>query len=465
MQTLQRDPGQAAGYEAGALIQEARRRQRRRHLAAALTAVVVLTAAVAAVAGRHASGHHRQAAPARAGRRPAPPRPLLAGVSAQVVMWPSGGPESWMSGAYVDDLGTGHVALRDLPGIYGCDCDPYVISTGARVVYVAWSGIASLPAGLAGKQRWLGPGGSFAPSATPGYIWRYAKGKPWHGRVSVYQIPAAGGRPGAAITLPQGASLIMGTDGGLLLNPPNGRHLALWNLGASPRTLPHSAGYQWAGADARLVAYGTGCRWRETARRASLVGRAGYDICRTLRVFDVVTGQLMSFSAPAGTAGWRPNYLFDDANPISPAGTMIAAYAKLGGVVRDKKPGRGGEVKKLPPQQQGRVRLYVLRLTGPRHRVRAVPYSAQGLLGATMAWTPDGSWLLYQGPGGHLWAYQPGNGKVRTSRTPCCQYIGMLAFPTRPATGSVSRRGGRMVLWHRTQVVTVSTKISRPGGR
>ena len=49
-----------------------------------------------------------------------------------------------------------------------------------------------------------------------------------------------------------------------------------------------------------------------------------------------------------------------------------------------------------------------------------------------MAWTPDGSWLLYQGPGGHLWAYQPASGKVRTSRAPCCQYIGMLTFPTRP---------------------------------
>lgn len=166
-------------------------------------------------------------------------------------------------------------------------------------------------------------------------------------------------------------------------------------------------------ADPRLVLYGTGCTWRETARRASLVGHVGYDICGTLRVFNAVTGKLTSFAAPAGTAGWRLDALFGDVTSISPADMMIAAYAKL------------------PPLRQGRVRLYVLRLTGSRHRVRAVPSSAQGLLGATMAWTPDGSWLLYQGPGGHLWAYQPATGKVRSSRTPCCRYIGMFAFPTR----------------------------------
>jgi hypothetical protein len=425
MKTLQRDQTQSAGHggrgggarasRADALIWEARRRQRRRRLAVGLTAVAVLATALVAVAGHHVNGPHRPAAPDRTGSRPAPARPLLPGVNAAVVMWPSEGPESWMSGAYVDGLGTGHVAVRDLPGIYGCDCFPYVIGTGRQVVYVAWGGVAAVPAGLTGKPRWLGPDGAFAPAATPGHIWKYASGHPDHPTVRL--VAVTGGRPGPAVTLPRGTQLLAGTKAGLLLDAPAGHgqtDLALWRPGTAPRTLPHSAAYRWAGADARLVAYATGCRIPVTAKKARLVPGQGYFLCRTLRVFNVVTGELTSFPAPVGTAGWAPDYIFVSATAISPADTMIAAYAKL------------------PPLRQGRVRLYVLRLTGSRHRVRAVPSSVQGLLGATMAWTPDSAWLLYQGPGEHLWAYHPATGKVRTSRTRCCQYIGMFAFPTRP---------------------------------
>jgi hypothetical protein len=410
MTTLQRDPARPASHDAEALIREARRRQRRRHLAAGLAALVVLATAVAAVAGHRVSGQHRPAA--RAGSRAAPPRPLLAGMNAMVVMWPSAGPESWWSGAYVDDLGTGHIALRDLPGIYGCDCSPYLIGTGPRVVYVAWGGTAALPAALTGRPRFLGSSDSFAPSAAPGHIWllqwNTATG---NGPVRARQVAVTGGSPGAPITLPHHDTLMAGTSGGLLLSPPDGRDLALWTPGAAPTPLPHSAGYRWAGADARLVAYDTACHWRKTARRASL------NICRTLRVFNAVTGKLASFPAPAGTAGWAPDTFSAVAatsTSISPAGTMAAAYANV------------------PPLRQGRARLYVLRLTGPRPQAQAVPSSAQGQQGGTTAWTPTGAWLLYQGPGGHLWAYQATTGKLRTSRTPCCHYIGMIALPTRP---------------------------------
>lgn len=423
METLQRGAAHAGSHGADALIREARRRQRRRRLAVGLTVVAVLASVVAAIAGHRASGHHQPMIGARAGSRPTMPRPLLAGVRAAVVMWPSGGPEAWESGAYVDDLGTGHITLRDLPGIYGCDCHPYLIGTGQQVVYVAWGGVAALPAGLTGRPRWLGSSG-FAPSAAPGHIWQSAS--TGRGPARVRLVAVTGGRPGPAVTLPRGDWLIAGTDGGLLLDAlaghglpswrPGGNDLALWNPGAAPRTLPYSAAYHWGGADARLVVYGTGCRWGLTARRAPLVPDVGYDMCATLRVVNAVSGELTSFPAPAGTAGWVPDYLgFVSAISISPADTMIAAYAKL------------------PPLRQGGVRLYVLRLTGPRHQVQAVPSSAQGLLGATMTWTPDGSWLLYQGTGEHLWAYQPATGKARTSRTPCCQYIAMTAFRTRPS--------------------------------
>jgi hypothetical protein len=39
--------------------------------------------------------------------------------------------------------------------------------------------------------------------------------------------------------------------------------------------------------------------------------------------------------------------------------------------------------------------------------------------------------LLYQGPGGHLWAYQVTSGQTRASSTPCCRYTVMAAAPSR----------------------------------
>ena len=66
------------------------------------------------------------------------------------------------------------------------------------------------------------------------------------------------------------------------------------------------------------------------------------------------------------------------------------------------------------------------RVLGPP---RAVPSSAAYLFART-AWSARGSWLLYQGPGGHLWAYQVTSGKTGASSTPCCQYTVMVAAPS-----------------------------------
>jgi len=58
------------------------------------------------------------------------------------------------------------------------------------------------------------------------------------------------------------------------------------------------------------------------------------------------------------------------------------------------------------------------------------PSSAADLFART-AWSADDTWLLYQGPGGHLWAYQVTSGQTRASGTPCCQYTVMAAVPSR----------------------------------
>ena len=81
------------------------------------------------------------------------------------------------------------------------------------------------------------------------------------------------------------------------------------------------------------------------------------------------------------------------------------------------------------PQGAGQVRLYVLRIAGHSRPALPVPSSAAYLFART-AWSADGTWLLYQGPGGHLWAYQVTSGQTRASSTPCCQYTVMAAAPS-----------------------------------
>ena len=129
-----------------------------------------------------------------------------------------------------------------------------------------------------------------------------------------------------------------------------------------------------------------------------------------LRVLDVVTGKLISVPAPPGTAGWVPGG-FDLVSAISHDNQKIAAYAAI------------------RPQGTGQVRLYVLRMAGPSMRAIPVPSSAAYLFART-AWSADGTWLLHQGPAGHLWAYQVTSGQTRASSTPCCQYTVLAAAPS-----------------------------------
>ncbi len=129
-----------------------------------------------------------------------------------------------------------------------------------------------------------------------------------------------------------------------------------------------------------------------------------------LRVLDVLTGKLISFPAPLGTAGWVPGG-FNLVSAISHDGQMIAAYAAI------------------RPQGTGNARLYVMRISGASGQPMPVPSSTAHLFART-AWAASDSWLLYQGPGGHLSAYQVASGKIRASSTPCCQYTVMAAVPS-----------------------------------
>jgi len=328
---------------------------------------------------------------------------------------PGFGPE-----ALVLDLVSGHRSARQIPQIAGCDCLPYLIAVGSRVVYAGDGGTAAIPATLTAKPRLLGATGFFVPSATPGRIWLVWNqgGRPGgQGRVQVRQVAVMGGPAGPVLTMPADTGrVISGTDNGFLLEVLHGTHedLVLWRPGGVQRMLPDmTASDAMAGisagvdATARVVAYGTRCDTHTTAATKSGGGNTGYEACEMLRVLDVATGKLTSYGAPPGTS-WEPNG-FNTTDAISPDDQMVAAYAVQTG------------------SASGQARLYVVSLRSGRTQL--VP-SSQVVLAGQTAWSATGSWLLYQGRGGHLWAYQMTSGKIRESSTPCCQYTVMVATPT-----------------------------------
>ncbi len=414
-----------AGMDPEVLIKEARRRQRRRYLAAILAIVAVTAGAAGVVVGlrgpssRHPSrpAPHSRPRPTVAARHASAPAPFLPSVDTTLVMWPVGaatfGPQGGPA-AYIDDLSTGRLTRSQAPAIAAGDYQPLVAQVGHWLVYVG-NGTTALRDDLSGRPRVLGSTPFFAAAARAGHIWLFQIANSMRGAIRARLVSVTGGPPDPPITLPGGASLpvVRGTDAGLLLQAARGRSvaLALWNPGRTPISLPYSPGISDGfDASSRLVAYGTGCSSHVTAAGSSYDASAGYETCQMLRVLNVVTGKLLSIPAPPGTAGWVPNG-FDLVSAISPGDQMIAAYAAVW------------------PQGQGRVRLYAVPLDRPSRRPRVVPASSAYLFART-AWSATGSWLLYQGGGGHLWAYQVTSGKVRTSGTPCCQYTIMVAAPT-----------------------------------
>jgi len=398
-----------------ALIKEARRRQRRRCLAVGVAVAAVLAGVAGGVAG------HRPGRPGPHGhpgsqvaRQAATPGPIPRSIGTTLLMWPAGYPAFGPGGgppAYVDDLSTGRLTQSQRPAIGAGDYQPLLARVGPWFVY-AGNGATVIRDDLTGPPRVLGPTPFFAPAVAPGRVWLFRARNGMQGPIRAWTVALpAGRRPSRPVTLPPGASLpaVRGTDAGLLLQVPRG--LALWKPGSVPRTLPSSPEFaDGFDATAGLVAYGTGCIPQATAPDAPHEPNAGYRTCQMLRVLDVVTGKLLSFPAPPGTAGWVPSG-FDLVSTISREGQRMAAYAAI------------------RPQGAGQVRLYVLRITGPSRRAIPVPSSAAYLFART-AWSADGTWLLYQGPGRHLWAYQVTSGQTRASSTPCCQYTVMAAAPS-----------------------------------
>ena len=406
------EPAPVPGAEA--LIKEARRRQHRRYAATGVVVVAVLAAALGAFAGLHGAGGLRRVSPPRpgpgaghfAGSRVPPAIP--GSVDTTVLMWPAG---PWQIG--LDNLRTGKLG-KAAPVVDPGQHQPIMLVSG-WIVYVGDNGVRAADA-VTGKTVVLGNALAFAPSAARGHVWlEYGSDQPAAAAVTIRSVPVSGGHPGPPITLPAGTQLIAGTDAGLLLESRGGAvggPFWLWAPGTAPRALPYSLAAEGFAVSPRLVAFGTDCASLSTAPSLSYDGNFGYYACRTLRVLDVVSGRLKAFAAPPGTTGWAPahggNWAWS-ASEIAPSGQLMAAEAVL------------------PPQSQGIARVFILHLAGPDTYVTAVPSSAAFLLSVT-AWSPDSSWLFYQGPGQHMWAYQVTTGQARSSTTTCCQYAVMATI-------------------------------------
>jgi hypothetical protein len=401
MSTTQAPP--ASPHGADALIREARRRQRRRRWGVGLVIVVAATLAWVTVSGQSGGGGSTPGVrvtppPHRPGHQTQSVRAIPRRVDTTLLLWNPGR-------SYVDDLGTRQRSSRApvLRHIAYGDYQPLALVVGNKVVFVG-NGLSVVGSGLTAEPRALSRRTSFfAPASEPGHVWAIY-GTDRH-RVA-HLVSVRSGRASRSIDLPLDTVLVRGTDGGLLLesHASDGASLELWRPGSAARPLPHRA--QWGNgfaATPRLIAYGGRCR--------RLTPRAEYEptACRVLRVFDVVSGQSVSYASPRGTLGWVP-FEFNLVDAFNHAATHLAAEAAIA------------------PARDHQGRLFTVQLNAPHQAAAAVPRS-RGSIRARVAWSSRGNWLFYQGPSNRLWAYQPRTGTVRGSATPCCRYTIMAAVP------------------------------------
>jgi hypothetical protein len=398
-----------------ALIKEARRRQRIRYLLTAGALLAMCGTGTGLYATLRSSAPRLRPSPRSQEPSPAPSReppvPRLPPIAARVAMWPLGYPLGVGNYAgppfVIDDLRTGHYVQTGRVNLCCGDYQPLMITVGQWFVY-AGNGATAIRSDLRGRPRVLGRTAFFAPSATPGHVWLVYSGR----RASrIRQVRVDRGAPGPAITLPARTQLVGGTQAGLLLQNRDGQ-LRLWRPGQLMRELPGNP--NWANgfaATPTLIAYGTQCRDTSIPADADFEPNRGYQVCSMLRIFDVRSGRLRSFRSPLGTTGWVPPE-FDMENPIALSGSIMAAEAAV------------------PSHDHDRGRLYVLPLGGGKDRPIAVPASA-GHLFSKAAWSPDGSWLLYQGRRFSLWGYNVHTGAVRSTSVPCCLYTIMAVIPAR----------------------------------
>ncbi len=328
---------------------------------------------------------------------------------APVFVYPSGGAGRTVT---VAELSTGHQSVRLIPGIAPGDFPVPLFPVGRWLVYNGDRGVSAITSTLSGRPHVLGRATFFVPAAAADHVLLVRAGHSTGRPVSVQSVSVPAGRRAPPLRLPVGtAGVVEGSSAGLVLVSQHGA-LQTWTAGRSPRVvanlhrLREESGFA---SDSRLVVYASGCRVEEATSGFPRTP-VGYHACATLNAVDLVTRARRTFPAPPGTIGWAPPG-FGAITAIAPDDTMVAAAAATA------------------PASKGRTRLFVLRLTGGR-RPTAVPRSTARLYART-AWSPDGAWLFYQGPGERLRALNLRSGHSYPLPLRCCQYTTMLAINSR----------------------------------
>jgi hypothetical protein len=319
----------------------------------------------------------------------------------QLLLWPAGPPQFGAlpgggpgTTVVVADLASGRHTIRRIPGIAPGDFPVPLLPLGHMLVYNADRGVSAVADDLRGRPRLLGRATYFVPGASSAQVLLIEQNPSTGAPRSVRRVALGRRSQAAPMRLPaETAGVVEGTRRGLLLVSRSG-WLELWRPGGSPRPLG-AVGELLAGAgvaaDARVVVYASRCR-NESATSGFVRTPVGYEV-----------------PAPAGTLGWVPRG-FGAELATAPGDRFLAAEA--------------GE----PPSSHGQIRLFVIRL-GRRSTVTAVPSSLARLYAGT-AWSTDGFWLLYQGPGERLRALDVNTGATRTFAIRCCRYTAMVATPT-----------------------------------
>ena len=272
--------------------------------------------------------------PAAAAGRQALAGPIPHSVGTTVLMWPvvaqgeypAFGPHSWPP-AYVDNLATGHLSRRHKLAFAGGDYRPYLVQAGRLAGLrrrAGRHGHRRRPAGQAagaGRHPVLRSRGLARPRLAGAHPRRPGRGRPGQrvAGLGAHRAPRPGDHP-APQRRPDRRDRRRPAAAGA----------------AGPRLRPGAVAARRRAASAAVLAMAArrlGCQPPACRLRHRLPGPGHrgkdqdyYEACPVLRVFDVVTGRLLSFPAPPGTAGWMP-FEIGVTHAIAPGGRMIAAYA------------------------------------------------------------------------------------------------------------------------------------------
>ncbi|HET6869147.1 MAG TPA: hypothetical protein VFH80_24765 [Solirubrobacteraceae bacterium] len=335
-----------------------------------------------------------------------------------LLFWPAGAPEfvypSGGSGrtVAVAEPSSDRRSVRLIPGIAPGDFPVALLPVGRWLVYNGDRGVSAIASTFSGRPHVLGRAAFFVPAGVAGHVLLVRTDRSTGRPVSVQSVSVLSGKSAPPRRLPAGTlDVVEGSATGLVLVSQRGA-VQTWTPGRSRHMVANLHGLRedaGIASDPRFLVYASGCAIKEATSGFPRTP-VGYHVCAALNIVNLVRLERRTFPAPPGTIGWTPAGFGANAG-IAPDDTMLAASAATA------------------PANKGRAQLFLLRLRGGGGTT-AVPQSTARLYART-AWSRDGAWLFYQGPGERLRALNIQSGKSYSRPLRCCQYTAMLAITIR----------------------------------